>query len=141
MLGVVGVEHCFQKVILRVGEHVEPFGKQFIGTGVVVAFASTYEKIHERQQILGEDGFVAAGNGEDNSKSKKELFNGNRKGIASVDEVIIDPRLRVGDTTSGIQGMLHYLRRLNGDQAHQGRHVRIACGEWKILHVRLYDYK
>lgn len=111
------------------------------GTGVVVAFASTYEKIHERQQILGEDGFVAAGNGEDNSKSKKELFNGNRKGIASVDEVIIDPRLRVGDTTSGIQGMLHYLRRLNGDQAHQGRHVRIACGEWKILHVRLYDYK
>ena len=36
---------------------------------------------------------------------------------------------------------MHYLRRLNGDQDHQGRHVRIACGEWKILHVRLYDYR
>ena len=37
-------------------------------------------------------------------------------------------------------GKMQYLRRLNGDQDHQGRHVRIACGDWKILHVRLYDY-
>ena len=36
--------------------------------------------------------------------------------------------------------MQRILRRLNGDQNHQGRHVRIACGDWKILHVRLYDY-
>lgn len=31
------------------------------GTGVVVAFASAYEKAHEQQQVLGEDGFVASG--------------------------------------------------------------------------------
>lgn len=31
------------------------------GTGIVVAFASAYEKAHEQQQVLGEDGFVAVG--------------------------------------------------------------------------------
>ena len=120
------------------------------GTGVVIAFASAYEKAHERlqeggqgsgiqQQVLGEDGFVAAGTlpsqpattpGGSPSGPPSPPFNGPRKGIASVDEVSIDN-----------QGQMHYLRRLNGDQDHQGRHVRIACGEWKILHVRLYDYK
>ena len=105
------------------------------GTGVVVAFASDYEKAHEQQQVLGEDGFVAAGTQPSqlvtpHSSLNTPRFHGSRKGIASVDEVSIDQ-----------QGQMHYLRRLNGDQDHQGRHVRIACGEWKILHVRLYDYK
>ncbi len=100
------------------------------GTGVVVSFASTYEKAHEQQQVLGEDGFVAAGNASSTVNSQWSVSNGSRKGIASVDEVNIDE-----------QGQMHYQRRHNGDQDHQGRHVRIACGEWKILHVRLYDYK
>ena len=100
------------------------------GTGVVVAFASAYEKSREGQQVLGEDGFVAAGSPSSTPNAQRSTFNGSRKGIASVDEVCIDN-----------EGQMHYLRRLNGDQDHQGRHVRIACGEWKILHVRLYDYK
>ena len=100
------------------------------GTGVVVAFASAYEKSREAQQVLGEDGFVAAGSPSSTPNAQRSTFNGSRKGIASVDEVCIDN-----------EGQMHYLRRLNGDQDHQGRHVRIACGEWKILHVRLYDYK
>ena len=100
------------------------------GTGFVVTFVSAYEKAHEQQQVLGEDGFVAAGTPNSNLKSQTSKFTGSRKGIASVDEVRIDE-----------QGQMYYLRRLNGDQDHQGRHVRIACGEWKILHVRLYDYK
>jgi len=100
------------------------------GTGVVVAFASAYEKSREGQQVLGEDGFVAAGSPSSTPNAQSSTFNGSRKGIASVDEVSIDD-----------EGQMHYLRRLNGDQDHQGRHVRIACGEWKILHVRLYDYK
>ena len=33
-----------------------------------------------------------------------------------------------------------YLRRHNGDQTHQGRHARIGVGEWKILHIKLYEY-
>ena len=99
------------------------------GTGIVVTFASAYEKAHEQQQELGEDGFVAAGSPSSMSIFQSSIFNGSRKGIANVDEVNIDN-----------QGQMHYLRRLNGDQDHQGRHVRIACDEWKILHVRLYDY-
>ena len=100
------------------------------GTGIVVTFASAYEKTHEQQQVLGEDGFVAAGTQDSSVKSQVSSFKGVRKGIASVDEVSIDE-----------EGRMHYQRRLNGDQDHQGRHVRLACGEWKILHVRLYDYK
>ena len=111
------------------------------GTGVVVTFASAYETTYERlrvgelgsgmqQQVLGEDGFVAAGTPSSIINQPSTVFNGNRKGIASVDEVSIDE-----------QGQMHYIRRQNGDQDHQGRHARIACGEWKILHVSLYDYK
>ena len=37
-------------------------------------------------------------------------------------------------------GNMQYLRRHNGDQTHQGRHARIGVGEWKILHIRLYEY-
>ena len=38
-------------------------------------------------------------------------------------------------------GTLSYIRRLNGDQDHQGRHVRISVGDFQILHVKLYEYK
>lgn len=108
------------------------------GTGIVVAFASTYEKAHEQQITLGEDGFAAAGStataaagsSATAATAKLSTFAGSRKGIVSVDDVSIDG-----------QGRMSYLRRLNGDQDHQGRHARIACGEWKILHVQLYDYR
>ena len=100
------------------------------GTGIVVAFATAYEKSHEQQQILGEDGFVAAGTADDGQHLKERRFNGPRKGIGSVSEVMLTA-----------DGKMHTLRRLNGDQDHQGRHVRIACGEWKILRIELYDYE
>ncbi len=32
-------------------------------------------------------------------------------------------------------------RRMNGDQDHQGRHVRIPDNEWGIQKVKLYTYK
>jgi beta-galactosidase GanA len=32
------------------------------------------------------------------------------------------------------------LRRMNGDQTHQGRHVRIAANDWSIQQVTLYSY-
>ena len=99
------------------------------GTGVVVTFATAYEQAHEEQKVLGEDGFVAEGDGRVKGKVKREKFNGQRVGIGSVDEVTIDET-----------GATHFVRRLNGDQDHQGRHVRIACGDWKILHIRLYKY-
>lgn len=37
-------------------------------------------------------------------------------------------------------GKMIPLRRLNGDQDHQGRHLRIPVGDWSIQHVKLYEY-
>jgi hypothetical protein len=30
---------------------------------------------------------------------------------------------------------------MNGDQDHQGRHLRIPVGEYGIQRIRLYEYK
>ncbi len=98
------------------------------GSGVVVSFTTAYEKAHEEERVLGEDGFVASGAG-NSARSKTTRFNGKRIGIGFVDEVAI-----------GTDGKLQYLRRQNGDQDHQGRHARISCGDWKILHIKLYTY-
>jgi beta-galactosidase GanA len=32
-------------------------------------------------------------------------------------------------------------RQLNGDQTHQGRHIRLPAGEWSIQKIRLYRYR
>ena len=54
---------------------------------------------------------------------------GSATGILSIDEV----ELKNGEIVP--------LRRMNGDQDHQGRHLRIQSGKWSILHLKLYDYK
>ncbi len=38
-------------------------------------------------------------------------------------------------------GKMHIVRHLNGDQTHQGRHVRIPVRQFDIQHFRLYRYK
>lgn len=50
-------------------------------------------------------------------------------GIGCVDEVEIR------------EGEICPVRRLNGDQTHQGRHIRIPAGTWQIQHVRIYRYQ
>lgn len=98
------------------------------GSGIVLEFAKTSEKkSDEKRKQLGEDGF-ALGNGQ--TEAGQDKFRGMRCGIGYVDEVTVDET-----------GKLRYLRRLNGDQDHQGRHVRIAVGDFKILHVQLYEYR
>lgn len=62
--------------------------------------------------------------------NKALLYSEKRIGIGSVDEISLDK-----------EGNMKYLRRLNGDQDHQGRHVRIGIDDFKILHVKLYEYK
>jgi len=32
-------------------------------------------------------------------------------------------------------------RLLNGDQTHQGRHIRLEAGKWQIQRVKLYTYR
>ena len=100
------------------------------GTGVVVSFTTEYEKTREEQTVLGEDGFSLSGSGNTGSGLTNQAFKGPRKGIGWIDEVTIDEA-----------GNMQYVRRHNGDQDHQGRHARIACGDWKILHIKLYDYE
>lgn len=51
-------------------------------------------------------------------------------GIDSADEGVFDPR---GNWISG--------RRLNGDQTHQGRHIRLESGKFQIQRVKLYSYR
>ena len=97
------------------------------GNGVVIDFKTPTEKQQEEQKQLGEDGFAEAG-GNTGQKANKR-FNGKRLGLLSVDEVAIAD-----------DGTMQYLRRRNGDQTHQGRHARIGVGEWKILHIKLYEY-
>ena len=110
-------------VILRLAKHEYLIA----GSGVVVTFQTTSEKQQTEAKTLGEDGFAdASGHA---AKSAAPRFKGKRMGISYVDQVEIDDN-----------GRLKYLRRDNGDQDHQGRHARISVGDYKILHVKLYEY-
>ena len=99
------------------------------GSGVVIDFKTPTEKQQTEQKQLGEDGFAEAGGNNSKLKAQSSMFKGSRLGLLSVDEVEIDSA-----------GTMQYLRRHNGDQTHQGRHARIGVGEWKILHIKLYEY-
>ena len=110
-------------MLIRLGK----FDYLLAGSGVVIDFKTPTEKQQEQQKTLGEDGFAEAG-GNTSQKNNKQ-FNGKRLGLLSVDEVSIAD-----------DGSMQYLRRHNGDQTHQGRHARIGVGEWKILHIKLYEY-
>lgn len=93
------------------------------GSGIVVKWESANEKSVEKK--LGEDGFMLSGDSATPSKWKGK----ERIGILSCDEVEINP-----------DGSFKVVRRLNGDETHQGRHVRIGVDDYKALHVKLYRY-
>lgn len=95
------------------------------GTGIVVKFENETESSVKRN--LGEDGFLNAGSDRNAAPS---WGGGMRVGLASVDEVAVNP-----------DGTLQFVRRYNGDETHQGRHVRIGVDDFQVLHVKLYQYK
>ena len=97
------------------------------GSGVVVEFKTKSELEQEVRRTLGEDGFAEQGASMQNRSAR---FRGARIGLGEVDEVQVEP-----------DGSLTCLRRLNGDQDHQGRHVRIGIDDYRILRVRLYEYQ
>ena len=97
------------------------------GTGVVVSFQSDTEQ-QNKNKPLGEDGFAQAGG--NNGNANATTWKGKRIGLAYVDEVDVDA-----------QGQMTRIRRLNGDEDHQGRHARIGVDDFKILHVKLYEYE
>ena len=97
------------------------------GSGIVVEFKKNEEYKISETKALGEDGFASAGG----NRQKQTDWSGiTRAGIGSVDEIKINE-----------DGSFAYMRRLSGDQTHQGRHVRIPVDEFSILHVKLYEYK
>lgn len=95
------------------------------GSGIVAKF----EHIDETQNVqeLGEDGFAASG-----GKSMTAASSGHtpRIGLAKVEEVRINP-----------DGSFNTIRTFNGDETHQGRHVRIDVDNHKILHIKTYKYQ
>jgi hypothetical protein len=98
------------------------------GSGMVIEFRKAGENELIEAKDLGEDGFASVGG---NARKQESGWKGtSRAGIGTVDEVKVNA-----------DGTLSYVRRLNGDQTHQGRHVRIPVGEFSILHVRLYEYE
>lgn len=95
------------------------------GSGIVIEFEK--ERENNVLRSLGEDGFAAAGG----EHIPAETWDGDaRIGIGSVDEMQIEE-----------DGTFRYIRRLNGDQTHQGRHVRIPVEDFNILRVKLYEYR
>jgi hypothetical protein len=97
------------------------------GSGIVIEFEKEGEKKAVEAKDLGEDGFMNQGG----QQVKQITWSGNlRAGIGTVDEISIDKN-----------GEFKQLRRLSGDQTHQGRHIRIGVDNFSILHVKLYDYK
>ncbi len=112
-------------MLIRLGK----FDYLLAGSGVVIDFKTPTEKQQAEQKQLGEDGFAEAAAKSQLLTAKSHKFNGKRLGLLSVDEVSIDSA-----------GIMQYLRRHNGDQTHQGRHARISVGEWKMLHIKLYEY-
>ena len=56
-----------------------------------------------------------------------------------------NPMLRAGiervDEGHFVNGSWHPGRRLNGDEDHQGRHLRIPTGEYGIQRIKLYTYE
>lgn len=100
------------------------------GSGVVVKFDGVDASADTRR--LGEDGFLESGvdGGSDDATDGMKSAERHRIGILQVAEVDV-----------AADGSLTPVRYFNGDETHQGRHVRIPVDDYKILRIRLYDYE
>ena len=76
---------------------------------------------------LAADEFIVAGTGV--VVTFKPIANNSRAGIGYIDEGVF----KGGKFVPGL--------RMNGDQSHQGRHLRIPEGDYSIQKIKLYTYK
>lgn len=117
---------------------ISPMEYIIAGSGLVLTFEPADNSTETGTlPILGEDGFATGStstrqSSASNSPSKAQTSSHtqSRLGIASVNEVEVNP-----------DGILSRIRTFNGDETHQGRHVRIGVDDFKILHVKLYKYE
>ena len=99
-----------------------------IGSGVVAKFEDESE-VKAPTGKLGEDGFLDTGADRVADNSGKYHAR-QRVGLARVEEVAVAP-----------DGTMSRVRTFNGDETHQGRHVRISVDDNKIIRIRTYQYK
>ena len=95
------------------------------GSGIVAKFEHELEETSVKK--LGEDGFADSANINISDYQERKTP---RIGLAKVEEVTVNP-----------DGTLNCIRTLNGDETHQGRHVRIPTEDNKILHIKTYTYE
>lgn len=106
---------------------IAPMEYIIAGSGLVVTFEPQGTSTASDKK-LGEDGFLASGS--DRGPASERKWSGKRIGLASVEQVEMNS-----------DGSWKRLRTLNGDETHQGRHVRIGVDDYEILHVKLYEYE
>ncbi len=109
---------------------VAPMEYIVAGTGIVLTFNHASAPTRT-EPVLGEDGFLLKGtSGKTADTQSSDRTASSRIGLGSVTEIAVNP-----------DGSFTRLRTFNGDETHQGRHVRIGVDDYKILHVKLYEYK
>lgn len=76
---------------------------------------------------MGNDSYLFLGTGVVTTMSPSD--GKGKVGIESIDEIVFDRN-----------GKMQKLRRLNGDEDHQGRHIRIPFGEYGAQLLKIYRY-
>ena len=120
------------------------------GSGVVVEFKDKSQTT-VRQQDLGEDGFALKGNGKKQDEKTQKGRPAESLGTSAMDKKRGEEQQRsaysspryvglgpVSEICVDADGHWSPIRYLNGDQTHQGRHVRIGIDDYQILHVKVY---
>ncbi len=113
---------------------IAPMEYVIAGTGIVLTFNPSAKT--QDEPLLGEDGFLLDGSNRrtadstSTAASTDKNSSATRIGLGQVEEIAVNP-----------DGTFTRLRTFNGDETHQGRHVRIGVDDFKILHVKLYEYK
>lgn len=77
----------------------------------------------------GPDEFIIGGTGITTTFQMRTPGGGPQVGLLSVEE------------GKFVEGKWRHLRWLNGDQTHQGRHVRLETGRFTLLRVKVYQYR
>lgn len=96
----------------------------------------TYERPTSASGTVLSGGLVIA------TGSNEFIFAGTNLTITFETESRSDPLVGLLSVDEGkfVEGQWQTLRRLNGDQTHQGRHVRLPAGKFGIQRVKLYRY-
>ena len=82
---------------------------------------------------IGPEEYLIAGQGVTVTFKPKSGPGSNGAALAGIDSAFEG---RFDSTGKWVPGRL-----LNGDQTHQGRHIRLEAGKWQIQRVKLYSYK